>query len=84
MEFQRLSLLLDRQIRLIALNLTTPSRGFSPAGYPTKPLASYQIYRLLSGWNLPPLVIHAFGAHGQLLTLRLAGLAIRLVQPSVT
>ena len=40
------------------------SRGFSPAGYPTKPLASYQIYRLLSGWNLPPLVIHAFGAHG--------------------
>ena len=41
------------------------SRGFSPAGYPTKPLVSYQIYRLLSGWNLPPLVIHAFGAHGQ-------------------
>ena len=43
------------------------SRGFSPDGYPTKPLVSYQIYRLLSGWNLPPLVIHAFGAHGQLL-----------------
>ena len=40
------------------------SRGFSPAGYPTKPLVSYQIYRLLSGWNLPPLVFHAFGAHG--------------------
>jgi hypothetical protein len=44
------------------------SRGFSPDGYPTKPLASYQIYRLLSGWNLPPLVIHAFGAHGHLQT----------------
>ena len=41
------------------------SRGFSHASYPTKPLASYRIYRLLSGWNLPPLVIHAFGAHGQ-------------------
>src|SRR5450631_193849 len=41
------------------------SRGSSPAGYPTEPLVSYQINRQLSGWNLPPLVIRAFGAHYQ-------------------
>src|SRR5271169_5018837 len=41
------------------------SRGSSPAGYPTEPLVSYQTNRQLSGWNLPPLVIRAFGAHGQ-------------------
>ena len=41
------------------------SRGSSPAGYPTEPLVSYQINRQLSGWNLPPLVIRAFGAHCQ-------------------
>jgi len=32
------------------------SRGFSPAGHPTKPPVSYQTYRQLSGWILPPLV----------------------------
>ncbi|MGB6395964.1 MAG: hypothetical protein WBF73_09785, partial [Bradyrhizobium sp.] len=37
----------------------------SPAGYPAEPLVSYQINRQLSGWNLPPLVIRAFGAHCQ-------------------
>ncbi len=41
------------------------SRGSGPAGYPAKPLVSYQINRQLSGWNLPPLMIRAFGAHGQ-------------------
>jgi hypothetical protein len=41
------------------------SRGSSPAGYPAEPLISYQINRQLSGWNLPPLVIRAFGAHCQ-------------------
>ena len=41
------------------------SRGSSPSGYPAEPLVSYQINRQLSGWNLPPLVIRAFGAHGQ-------------------
>ena len=41
------------------------SRGFSPAGYPTKPLVSYRTYRQLSVWNPPPLVIRAFGAHCQ-------------------
>src|SRR3954468_2055384 len=39
------------------------SRGFDQAGCPTKPLVSYQINRQLSGWNLPPLVIRAVGAH---------------------
>src|SRR5258705_12993951 len=45
------------------------SRGSSPAGYPTEPLVSYQINRQLSGWNLPPLVIRAFGAHCQKRTM---------------
>jgi hypothetical protein len=45
------------------------SRGSSPASYPTKPLVSFQINRQLSGWILPPLMIHAFGAHGQQETL---------------
>src|ERR1700676_3067130 len=39
------------------------SRGFSPLGFPTKPLVSYRTNRQLSGWHLPPLVTHAFGAH---------------------
>jgi hypothetical protein len=34
-------------------------------GYPHKPLVSYRINRQLSGWNLPPLMIRAFGAHCQ-------------------
>jgi hypothetical protein len=41
------------------------SRGSSPAGYPAEPLVSYRINRQLSGWNLPPQMIRAFGAHGQ-------------------
>jgi hypothetical protein len=41
------------------------SRGSSPASYPAEPLVSYRTDRQLSGWNLPPLVIRAFGAHGQ-------------------
>jgi hypothetical protein len=39
------------------------SRGSSRSGYPAEPLVSYQINRQLSGWNPPPLVIRAFGAH---------------------
>ena len=39
------------------------SRGFSPAGHPTKPLVSYRTYRHLSGWILPPLVLRAVRAH---------------------
>jgi hypothetical protein len=39
------------------------SRGLNPAGYPIKPLISYQSNRQLSGWNLPPLVKRALGAH---------------------
>jgi hypothetical protein len=41
------------------------SRGSSPASCPAEPLVSFQINRQLSGWNLPPLMIRAFGAHGQ-------------------
>jgi hypothetical protein len=41
------------------------SRGSSPASYPTRPLASFRINRQLSGWNPPPLMIRAFGAHCQ-------------------
>src|ERR1700731_3747877 len=44
------------------------SRGSSPAGSPAEPLVSYRINRQLSGWNLPPLMIRAFGAHGHELT----------------
>src|SRR5205807_10561996 len=41
------------------------SRGSNPCGYPAEPLVSYRINRQLSGWNPPPLVIRAFGAHCQ-------------------
>ena len=37
--------------------------GFDPTGCPAKSLVSYQINRQVSGWNLPPLVTRAFGAH---------------------
>src|SRR5262249_61418813 len=46
------------------------SRGSSPSGHPDEPLVRYQINRQLSGWIPPPLVIRAFGAHCQLLTLK--------------
>src|SRR6266511_4420537 len=45
------------------------SRGSSPSGCPAEPLVSYRINRQLSGWNPPPLVIRAFGAHCQNRTL---------------
>jgi hypothetical protein len=48
------------------------SRGSSPSGYPAEPLVSFQINRQLSGWNPPPLVIRAFGAHGHFQTKRIA------------
>src|SRR5207253_10146224 len=55
------------------------SRGSSPASCPAEPLVSYQINRQLSGWNPPPLVIRAFGAHCQKQThaLQQNGLIIR-------
>jgi hypothetical protein len=40
-------------------------QGSSPSAYPAEPLVSFQINRQLSGWHLPPLVIRAFGVHGQ-------------------
>jgi hypothetical protein len=39
------------------------SRGSDPSGYPAEPLVSYRTNRQLSGWNLPPLMVRAFGAH---------------------
>jgi hypothetical protein len=39
------------------------SRGFNPASRPAKSLVSYQVNRQFPGWNLPPLVKRAFGAH---------------------
>src|SRR3954462_785723 len=39
------------------------SRGSGPVSYPTKPLVSYRSNRQLSGWNPPPLVLRAVGAH---------------------
>src|SRR4051794_30874242 len=45
------------------------SRGSGPVRCPTQPLVSYQINRQLSGWNLPPLVIRAVGAHWEVRVL---------------
>src|SRR5262249_24893228 len=39
------------------------SRGSNPCSCPHEPLVSYRINRQLSVWNLPPLVMRAFGAH---------------------
>jgi len=36
-----------------------------PEATPAEPLVRFQINRQLSGWNLPPLMIRAFGAHGR-------------------
>src|SRR5215831_13601911 len=39
------------------------SRGSNPCSCPHEPLVSYRINRQLSGWNPPPLMMRAFGAH---------------------
>jgi hypothetical protein len=39
-----------------------------PHSSEAKPLVSFQINRQFSGWNAPPKVFRAFGAHGQELT----------------
>src|SRR4029453_4098161 len=44
------------------------SRGSDPSGCPREPLVSYRTNRKLSGWNLPPLMVRAFGAHGVIRT----------------
>jgi|SRR6516164_4424804 len=46
------------------------SRGSNPCSCPDEPLVSYRINRQLSGWNPPPLMMRAFGAHCQLPTYR--------------
>jgi hypothetical protein len=53
--------------------LREPRRALHAAGYPAKPLVSFRINRQLSGWNLPPLMIRAFGAHCQLETSHFFG-----------
>jgi len=50
------------------------SRGSSPASCPAKPLVSFRTYRQLSGWNPPPQVFRAFGAHCQLFEAMLRAL----------
>src|SRR3954468_5751619 len=42
------------------------SRGSGPVSSPTKPLVSYRSNRQLSGWNPPPLVLRAVGAHWEI------------------
>jgi hypothetical protein len=54
--------------RVMARSIAQPPKAafvarLRSASYPDKSLASYQINRQLSGWNLPPLVNRAFGAH---------------------
>src|SRR6266568_4118487 len=53
------------------------SRGSSPSGCPAEPLVSYRINRQLSGWNPPPLVIRAFGAHCHIQTFPASALGSR-------
>src|SRR5208337_419231 len=53
------------------------SRGSDPASRPAGPLVSYQINRQLSGWNPPPQVTRAFGAHVE---SRKGAVALRLDQ----
>jgi hypothetical protein len=60
------------------------SRGSGPSGHPTEPLVSYRINGQLSGWNLPPLVIRAFGAHCQKRTCDGAFKAMRNARKSYT
>jgi len=57
------ALLALRPVGLLNRPRRPSSRGFSPAGRPSSPLVSYRNHRQFSGWNLPPLVIRAFGAH---------------------
>src|SRR5258708_29611306 len=59
------ALLALRPVGLLSRPRRPLSRSSSPSGYPAEPLVSYQINRQLSGWNPPPLVIRALGAHGQ-------------------
>jgi hypothetical protein len=57
------ALLTLRPVGLLSRPRRPSSRGFGPSGHPSKPLVSYRNNRQFSGWNLPPLVIRAFGAH---------------------
>ena len=59
--------------RVMARRIAQPPKvtfvtRLQPSGYPAKPLVSYRTNRQLSGWIPPPLMIRAFGAHGQFRT----------------
>ena len=52
-----------RPVGLLGRPKATFVTRLQPDQLPVKPLVSYQTYRHLSGWILPPLVVRAFGAH---------------------
>ena len=52
-----------RPARLLTHHSWALSRGSTLTSFPARTLASYQINQHLFEWVLPPLVIHAFGAH---------------------
>ena len=52
-----------RPVELLSHPRRPSSRGSGPAGYLARPLVTYQSYRQLSGWILPPLVKRTLGAH---------------------
>src|SRR5208283_5554110 len=72
------ALLALRPVGLLNRPRRPSSRGFSPAGRPSSPLVSYRNHRQFSGWNLPPLVIRAFGAHCRIMILAHAGRPLRV------
>src|SRR3954462_6505347 len=55
------------------------TQGSSPVSCPTKPLVSYRSNRQLSGWNPPPLVIRAVGAHWEIWANGRRGVIVSLI-----
>jgi len=54
--------------RITARRIAQPPKAtfvtrLQPSGYPAKPLVSFRTNRQLSGWNPPPQVFRALGAH---------------------
>jgi hypothetical protein len=54
--------------RVTARRIAQPPKAtfvtrLQPSGYPAKPLVSFRTNRQLSGWNPPPQVFRALGAH---------------------
>jgi hypothetical protein len=57
------SWLVLRPVGMLDRSRRSLSRGFDSDSCPSAPLVSYQTYRHLSGWILPPLVIRIVEAH---------------------